>query len=91
MTSEPRIEQLLEKAKLLVIRSYEHRDTTTRPWLEMHIDSYEDPSNRLAVYVLMGSPVKGLVIANYGFDTVTAIDCWGTKLKTFGIYDEVRA
>jgi len=84
------MELMIEKAKLRVIKSYERNGTTTRAWLEMHVDSYENPGQRLQVFVLEGSPVKGMVVANYGFDSVSAFSCWGQRLKTYSVYDVVR-
>ena len=81
---------MIERAKAMVVLAYEHRNITDRPWLEMHVDSYDNPSNRIQFFVLHGSPVKGIVIANYGFETVIAIDCWGKKLRTFSTWDAIK-
>lgn len=79
--SEKGVDELIEEAKQIVIKKYEHKDTTKRKWLEANLDSYENPNHRIRVLVLEGSPAKGYIIANYGTARVTAFDVYDKKLK----------
>lgn len=74
-------EELIEKAKLRVMRAYDPYDPPTpRKWLTANLDSYGDSAFRVSIMVLEGSPAKGYVIADYGRATVQAVDAWGKRL-----------
>ncbi|MCK9616157.1 MAG: hypothetical protein M0R48_11815 [Candidatus Omnitrophica bacterium] len=56
----------IEKAKRKVEQAY-HTEPGQRAWLESSpLDSYEDESYRVKLFVLEGSPCKGYVLADYG-------------------------
>ena len=80
MKKDEIMKKLIDKAKLSVIRSWEQKDTTDREWLEANLDSYENDSSRVKILVLEGSPAKGIVLANYGINEVSAIDGLGRHL-----------
>jgi len=76
--------KLIEKAKRRVILAYERSAHTDRPWLEASPpDSYSSPNYRVKVFVLEGSPPKGMVLANYGGHVAIAFDCHGRQLYTY--------
>lgn len=63
----------IEKAKRKVEQAY-HTKPGQRAWLESNpIDSYEDESFRVKIFVLEGSPCKGYVVADYGRMFVTPV------------------
>jgi hypothetical protein len=79
------IEEFIEKCKQAVIKDYEGKETTDRPWLEAHVDSYGSAKYRIQVFVLEGSPAKGYVVANYGHTRVQAFDGRGKKLVEYSL------
>jgi hypothetical protein len=79
------MEDLIEMAKLRVIKAYERRTETKRRWLTAELDSYDDPAYRIQIFVLEGSPAKGYVIADYGRGVVKAFDAWHKCLYTYRV------
>ena len=77
------LDELIEKAKSAVVKAFEGKDTTEREWLIADLDSYESVAYRIRIYVLEGSPAKGIILVNYGTRTVIAIDAWDSRLKTW--------
>ena len=75
------IEEAIEKAKKIAIKSYEGKEMTERRWLVHHVDSYENPHNRVSFFVLEGSPPKAVVYVNYGHRFILVINAWGKVIK----------
>lgn len=71
----------ISKAKQKVVEAYERSLETKRKWLETHLDSYGNFSNRISLYALEGSPIKGMVIVNHGRGLVLAFDAWGKPIR----------
>ena len=71
--------ELVEKAKKAVVRAWEGRETTERHWHTISFIPYGNmDEQRLEIHILVGTPVKGFVVANYGLGVVTAYD-WNQK------------
>lgn len=78
----------IEKAKRKVEQAY-GTVPGTREWLESSpIDSYEDDSYRVKLFVLEGSPCKGYVLADYGRMTVKPISYAKKGLREINARDE---
>jgi len=69
---------LIERAKEKVMRSYGH--SVGRRWLNTYCDSYEDSSYRVEIFVLEGSPVKGVVLVDHGRNVVMGFDVGGKRV-----------
>ncbi len=77
------MQKKIVKAKQKVVEKYEHGKTTERQWLQASVDSYDNSEYRVELFVLEGSPAKGLVIVNWGARWIKAIDLWGNQLYTW--------
>jgi len=78
------INELIERAKIAVIKKDCGATTTIRRWLESWgPDSYDDKNYRIKLFVLEGSPARGYVIANYYTNSAIAFDGFDKKIKTF--------
>lgn len=64
---------VINKAKKWVQEKYERTIITDREWLNHNFDSYGSKSNRVTVFVLNGSPAKGIVIVDYPNARITCI------------------
>jgi len=72
---------LIVQAKENVIKSYrDSEDTRKRKWLKSVIKPYGGSHQAVVVLVLEGSPVKGLIVINYGRGTIIGYDCWMKKV-----------
>ena len=77
----------IEKAKRKVEQAY-HCSPSQRAWIESNpLDSYEDDTFRVKLFVLEGSPCKGYIIADYGRMYVTPFSC-SKKLRGISARDE---
>lgn len=74
------MDKLVEQAKLKVIRDYEDKEITDRKWLESKLDSYGSDYYRIQIFVLEGSPKKGVVIADYGSHLVMGFNSGWKKI-----------
>jgi hypothetical protein len=83
------LEEAIEKAKQVVVRSYDGERLENRPWLEGSVpDSYGSPSYRTTILVREGSPPKGYVIimrASMDGDTVLALGVYGEPLHRWSV------
>jgi len=79
MNKEGIMDELVAKAKKAVVRAWEGRETTERRWHTISFIPYGNMrEQRLEIHILVGTPVKGFVVANYGLGVVTAYD-WNQK------------
>ncbi len=79
MNKDRLMDELVEKAKKAVVRAWEGRETTERRWHTISFVPYGNMrEQRLEIHILVGTPVKGFVVANYGLGVVTAYD-WNQK------------
>ena len=75
------IEVLIERAKKRVWNAYDRRmPKTSREWLESHIDYW---GYRIQIFMLTGSPPKGIVLVNYSRGHVLAFNAWDKKIYTY--------
>jgi len=63
------MKERIEEAKREVIFAYYGHDKKERKWT---VISYDDGTGLFEIHILEGTPLKGFVIANYGFGVVTA-------------------
>lgn len=76
----PNLTRLIDQAK-------QYQNSEGRPWLEARVPvPYGDEWNKVQVFILEGSPVRGFLIA-YS-DIVIRLDRAGRRLKTWGLLDE---
>jgi hypothetical protein len=80
-----KLEDLIEKAKLRVLRAYDHNiPPMQRKWLiASPPDSYQCSDYRTTLMVLEGSPCKGYLIVDYYKSMIIGIDAWGKKILTW--------
>lgn len=80
------MEKWIEEAKARVEKHYSGGPDPKRQWLmATPPDSYDDPSNRVEIYVWTGSPPKGYVLASYGAQFVLALGYSGKRLGTWKV------
>jgi hypothetical protein len=89
MKYEKEMEELIEKAKALVVRNHSP-GLPDREWGKAAPpDPYEDEKFRVELYYLGGSPSKGGVVADYGWGIVKAFSpgwvCEHTYRPTRGL------
>jgi hypothetical protein len=66
------MEELIEKAK----RKVEYQ-VSGKEWVEATpSNSYNDNRYKVTIYVSVGSPPKGYIIASWGLHEVVALDTW---------------
>jgi len=80
MKMNEELKEIIEKAKRKVEVSY---GGIKRQWLKTKIDSYENPLNRIELYVYEGSPTKGYIVVNYERGLVHTFNAWGEKIYTY--------
>lgn len=81
---ERRMKETIEKAKMAVVKKYEHMETTKRKWLEASApDSYSNPEYRMTLLVLEGSPPKGFVVVNHPRRKAIAFDAFCNRIRTY--------
>lgn len=74
MVEDRNIENLIKKAKKIVVDNYGHTEPE-RKWLSSTIDSYGDSENRITLYVLEGSPPKGyFLVSSKGWAQTLGLD-----------------
>jgi len=72
MNKDRLMDELVEKAKKAVVRAWEGRETTERRWHTISFVPYGNMrEQRLEIHILVGTPVKGFVVANYGLGVLT--------------------
>jgi len=78
-----KIEDLIERAKLDVVKAVGESKSRQRKWLKRDIDSYKSRKFRIRVLVLEGSEPRGVIIVNYYERMVQAFDAYGEKLSQY--------
>jgi hypothetical protein len=78
-------EEALKEMKHNLERVWNNPGTEPRPWLEASPpDSYESPSWRVTVFVLMGSPPKGIILLNHSHHLMRGFDgCFKEKYRYY--------
>jgi len=82
------MDKLIEKAKRLAEEWY-GCSAGKRQWLEAEPPhSYGDPSYRVRLFVLEGSPPKGYILADYSYRLVKVFSANFLKTETLRLKDE---
>ena len=87
--TEKLMSELIGKAKKAVVRAWEGRETTERRWHTISFIPYGNmKDHRLEIHILVGTPVKGFVVANYGLGVVVAYDYNQKEIRRYNVVEE---
>lgn len=83
---DPRMKMLVEKAKSYL----QYKVGGRRAWItpvELQSYNYDIEDEGIRIWALQGSPLRGLVIANYALEQVSVLNNLMTRIRIFRVSD----